>query len=129
MEEEATHSNPVGDIFCPLSSVVEASFSFQGGASYETGFCPHGVSYDEFEKATESDLAPMRVHEGTIAFMFETSMMLTITDYAMHRSGKLHEHEPKMWDDLKAQFMEHLDEVKAELAAADLSKPASGTRF
>ncbi|KAG6889012.1 hypothetical protein C0995_004480 [Termitomyces sp. Mi166 len=95
------------------------SDSFQpGGASYETGFCPHGVSYDEFKKATESDLQPMRVHEGTIAFMFESSMMMTITDYAMYRSGKLHEHEPKMWDDLKAQFMNHLEEVKAELKAA-----------
>ena len=56
-----------------------------GGASYETGFCPHGgrsglfetffvgvltgsrsVSYEEFKKATEADLKPMRIHEGTI---------------------------------------------------------------
>ena len=121
------------------------------------------VSYDEFKKATESDLVPMRVAEGTMgmislvfedilyfstypAFMFETSMMLTITDYAMHRSGKLHgksfsddsvnylihlsvsEHEPKMWDDLKSQFMEHLDEVQAELQSAGLSKSSSGAR-
>ena len=27
------------------------------------------------------------------------------------------EHEPKMWDDLKAQFMNHIDEVNAELKA------------
>ncbi|KAH0585517.1 hypothetical protein H2248_008753 [Termitomyces sp. 'cryptogamus'] len=107
------------------------SSSIQPGyASYKTGFCPHGVPYDEFKKATESDLAPMKVNEGSIGFMFETSMMLTITDYAMHRSGKLlHEHEPKMWDDFKAQFMDHLDEVKAELEAADLPNPLSGTRF
>jgi len=89
-----------------------------GGASYETGFCPHGVSYEEFKNATEAELKPIRVHEGTIAFMFETSMMLTITDYAMNRSGKLHEHEPKMWDDLKGQFMNHLDEINDELRAA-----------
>ncbi|RDB26239.1 Homogentisate 1,2-dioxygenase [Hypsizygus marmoreus] len=91
-----------------------------GGASYETGFCPHGVSYDEFKVASESELKPMRVHEGTIAFMFETSMMLTITDYAMYRSGKLHEHEPKMWDDLRGQFMNHLDEINKEREAAGL---------
>ncbi|KAG6849286.1 hypothetical protein H0H93_009767 [Arthromyces matolae] len=71
------------------------SDSFQpGGASYETGFCPHGVAYDEFKAASEAELKPTRVHEGTIAFMFETSMMLTITDYAMCRSGKLHESGP-----------------------------------
>lgn len=61
-----------------------------GGASYETGFCPHGVSYEEFNNASEADLQPMRIHEGTLAFMFETSMMLTITDFALNRTGKLH---------------------------------------
>lgn len=90
-----------------------------GGASYETGFCPHGVSYEEFNNASEADLQPMRIHEGTLAFMFETSMMLTITDFALNRTGKLHEHEPKMWDCLKPQFMNHLDEINADLKAAD----------
>jgi homogentisate 1,2-dioxygenase len=93
-----------------------------GGASYETGFCPHGVSYEEFKMATEAELVPMRVHEGTIAFMFESSMMLTLTDYAMKRSGKLHEHEPKMWDNLRGQFINHLDQVNADLTAAGLPK-------
>lgn len=37
-----------------------------GACSYETGFCPHGVSYDEFKAATEMELKPMRVHEGTM---------------------------------------------------------------
>jgi len=91
-----------------------------GGASYETGFCPHGVSYDEWKKASEADLQPMRISEGTIAFMFESSMMFTMTDFAMKRSGKLHEHEPKMWDNLKANFISHLDEVNADLKAAGL---------
>ena len=72
--------------------------------------------------------------------MFESSMQVVLTDYAMKRSGKLHgafwrcgltldvetdtymaaEHEPKMWDDLKAQFMNHLPEINADLKAAGL---------
>ncbi|KAF7328146.1 Homogentisate-dioxygenase [Mycena venus] len=91
-----------------------------GSASYETGFCPHGVSYEEYKKATEVELKPIRIHEGTLAFMFESSMMLTITDFAMARSGKLHEHEPKMWNDLKAEFMNHLDEASFDLRVAGL---------
>ncbi|KAI0034570.1 Homogentisate 1,2-dioxygenase [Vararia minispora EC-137] len=91
-----------------------------GGASYETGFCPHGVSYDEFKAATEAELKPGRVHEGTIAFMFESSLMLPLTDYAIKRSGKLHEHEPKMWDNLNAQFLNHLDQVNADLKKAGM---------
>jgi homogentisate 1,2-dioxygenase len=65
-------------------------------------------------------------------------MMFTITDYAMKRSGKLHgrailvsimifltnlrnpEHEPKMWDNLKGQFVNHLEEINADLKAAGL---------
>ncbi|KAL0945421.1 hypothetical protein HGRIS_000913 [Hohenbuehelia grisea] len=95
------------------------SFS-PGGASYETGFCPHGVSYEEFKAASEAELKPMRIHEGTMAFMMESSMMLTLTDWAMKGTGTLHEHEPKMWDNLKANFMSHIDEVNNDLKAAGL---------
>ncbi|KAI0630720.1 homogentisate 1,2-dioxygenase [Trametes polyzona] len=91
-----------------------------GAFSYENGFCPHGVSYEEFKKATEAELVPKKIHVGTLAFMFESSMQVVLTDYAMNRSGKLHEHEPKMWDDLKGQFINHLDEVNADLKAAGL---------
>jgi len=89
-----------------------------GGASYETGFAPHGVSIDEFKKASEFDLKPMRVHDGVMVFMFETSMMLTITDYAMKLA---HHHEPQMWDGLAANFLNHLDQINAERKAAGLT--------
>lgn len=91
-----------------------------GGASYETGFCPHGVAYEEFKAASEADLQPMRISEGTIAFMFESSRMFTLTDYAMKRTGKLHEHNPKMWDNLKGQFVTHLDQINAHLKRHNL---------
>ncbi|KAF8960037.1 homogentisate 1,2-dioxygenase [Flammula alnicola] len=96
-----------------------------GGASYETGFCPHGVSYEVFKEASDAELVPTRAHEGTIAFMFESSMMFTITDYAMNRSGKLHQHEPKMWDNLKGQFLNHVEEINADLKAAGLPELGS----
>ncbi|KAH9902944.1 homogentisate 1,2-dioxygenase [Cubamyces lactineus] len=91
-----------------------------GGFSLENGYCPHGIAYDVFKAATEAELVPTRVFEGTLAFCFETSMQVTVTDYAMKRSGKLHEHEPTMWDNLKGQFVNHIDEVNAELKAAGL---------
>ncbi|KZV88277.1 Homogentisate 1,2-dioxygenase [Exidia glandulosa HHB12029] len=91
-----------------------------GGASYETGFCPHGVAYEEFKAASEMELKPMRISEGSIAFMIESSMMFTLTEYAMERTGKLHEHNPKMWDNLKGQFVNHLPQVNADLHALGL---------
>ena len=30
------------------------------------------------------------------------------------------EHEPKMWDNLKGQFVNHLDQINADLKAAGL---------
>jgi homogentisate 1,2-dioxygenase len=70
--------------------------------------------------------------------MFESSVIFTLTDYAM-KTPKRHgafsdsafcyahlpfslEHEPKMWDNLKGQFMNHLDEVNAELRKAGLKE-------
>ncbi|TCD61924.1 hypothetical protein EIP91_007716 [Steccherinum ochraceum] len=102
------------------------SDAFQpGSVSYETGFCPHGVSWDVYKAASEMDLVPMRVHEGTLAFMFESSMMFGITDFAMN-SEKRHEHEPGMWNDLKNNFVEQLDQVNADLKAAGLPPVVKG---
>lgn len=36
-------------------------------------------------------------------------------------------HEPKMWDDLKGQFMSHIEEVNADLKAA--GRPALGSEL
>jgi len=47
--------------------------------------------------------------------MFESSRPFTITDYAFN-SPKLHEHEPKMWDNLVDNFAQHEKEVEEILA-------------
>ncbi|KAF8576002.1 Homogentisate 1,2-dioxygenase [Ramaria rubella] len=93
-----------------------------GGASYETGFCPHGVAYEEFKAASEGELKPQWISDGSIAFMFESSMMFTLTDYAMKRTGKLHEHDPKMWNDLKGEFVANLEQVNADLRELGLEE-------
>lgn len=54
--------------------------------------------------------------------MFETSLMLTLTDYAMKRTGKLHEHDPKMWDNLQAEFVSNLDKVNTDLRTMGLAE-------
>ncbi|KAF8596173.1 Homogentisate 1,2-dioxygenase [Ceratobasidium sp. AG-I] len=86
-----------------------------GGASYECGHVAHGVAYEEFKAASEAELAPMRISEGAIAFMMESSQMFTLTDYAMKRSGKLHVHNPALWDNLDAQFLKHVGSVNKTL--------------
>ena len=88
------------------------SDQFQPGSiSFECGMVPHGVAYNEFKQATESEPPVMRISEGSIAFMFESSRPFTITDYAWHSKQK-HEHDPSMWDDLINNFANHTLEVQ-----------------
>jgi len=88
------------------------SDSFQpGGVSFESGMVPHGVAYEEFKAASAEAPPEGRISEGAIAFMFESSRLFTVTDYAF-KSPKMHEHEPKMWDNLVDNFSSHLAEVE-----------------
>ncbi|KAL4936441.1 hypothetical protein BDV06DRAFT_93318 [Aspergillus oleicola] len=86
-----------------------------GSISFECGMVPHGVAYEEFKAATESDPPVGRISEGSIAFMFESSRPFTITEYAW-RSSKRHEHEPAMWDSLVDNFSGYAKEVEELLA-------------
>jgi len=115
------HRNTASELMGLIYGDYEGrSDSFKPGSiSYETGFCPHGVSWEVYKAASEGELKPSIVHEGTMAFMFESSMMFGITDYAM-KSEKRHEHEPGMWNDLKNNFIDNIDEANADLKAAGL---------
>ncbi|KAF2866682.1 homogentisate 1,2-dioxygenase-like protein [Massariosphaeria phaeospora] len=81
-----------------------------GGVSFECGFVPHGVAYEEFKAASAAPPPEMRISEGAVAFMMESSRPFTVTEWAM-KSDKLHEHDPRMWDDLVDNFSTHKEEV------------------
>ncbi len=76
---------------------------------------PHGVAYEEFKAASDEAPPVMKISEGSIAIMFESSRPFTITEYAW-TSDKKHEHEPKMWDNLVDNFSKHAKEVEEILA-------------
>ncbi|KAH7114315.1 homogentisate 1,2-dioxygenase-like protein [Dendryphion nanum] len=86
-----------------------------GGVSFECGFVPHGVAYEEFKAASAAPPPEMQISKGAVAFMMESSRPFTITDWAWN-SEKKHEHEPKMWDDLVDNFSQHQEEVEKILA-------------
>mmetsp|Transcript_1852 Transcript_1852/g.6940 ORF Transcript_1852/g.6940 Transcript_1852/m.6940 type:complete len:83 (-) Transcript_1852:1402-1650(-) len=44
---------------------------------------PHGPDVESFEKATSADLKPAKLSSGDVAFMFETSKMLNLTQWAL----------------------------------------------
>lgn len=88
-----------------------------GGLSYEASYMPHGETYETWKDATTKELAPVRICEETLAFMFHISVPLLLTDFAMTSAAR-HPTDLKQWDSVQAHFLEHLDEINADLAAS-----------
>ncbi|KAH6962620.1 putative homogentisate 1,2-dioxygenase [Ilyonectria sp. MPI-CAGE-AT-0026] len=93
-----------------------------GGLSYEASYMPHGETYETWKDATTRDLKPERICEDTMAFMFHISVPMFLTKWAMRGEGaqSLHPTAPTQWDDVKAHFLDHLEEIEADLAAAGM---------
>lgn len=75
-----------------------------GGASLHSMMTPHGPDNDCFTKASGGKLAPQRVADGTMAFMFESSLQLRITEWGLNSCGTLDHNYYKCWTDLKKHF-------------------------
>ena len=59
-----------------------------GGASLHQAMVPHGPDAGCFKVATEQDTSePKRVADGTMAFMFETSLSLRLTEWALEQEN------------------------------------------
>ncbi len=92
-------------------------------AGYEPAYMPHGETYRTWRDATTRPLRPERVCEDTIAFMFHIGVPLLLTEWARLGKGDwpTQGSPPESWDDLKAHFLDHLDEVNDDLKKAGRS--------
>ena len=73
-----------------------------GGASLHNCMSGHGPDAQTFEKASAAELKPVHV-ENTLAFMFETRMVVRPTRWAL--GGKMVQHEYyECWQGLKRHF-------------------------
>ncbi|PKU31608.1 homogentisate -dioxygenase [Limosa lapponica baueri] len=75
-----------------------------GGASLHSMMTPHGPDADCFEKASKAKLEPERVAEGTMAFMFESSLSMAVTKWGLQTSNRLDKNYYKCWEPLKSHF-------------------------
>jgi homogentisate 1,2-dioxygenase len=73
-----------------------------GGGSLHSCMTPHGPDTATFDKASNVELKPHRVADGTMAFMFESSLLMKLTDYAV-KTNIDHDYY-KCWQDLKSNF-------------------------
>lgn len=71
-----------------------------GGASLHSMMTPHGPDVDAFESGSHGELRPTKL-EGTMAFMFESSFSMAVTDWAQQRLDPSYH---KCWQGLKKNF-------------------------
>lgn len=58
------------------------------GASLHNCMSSHGPDRAAFEKASAEELVPVKVGAGSLAFMFESSFMIGLTDWGLEACGK-----------------------------------------
>lgn len=75
-----------------------------GGATLHNMMTPHGPDASCFEAASKEPLKPTRVAEGTMAFMFETSLSLAVTRWGQDTCEVLDREYYKCWQKLKENF-------------------------
>jgi homogentisate 1,2-dioxygenase len=75
-----------------------------GGATLHSMMTPHGPDADCFNAWSEKELKPERVAEGTMAFMFETSLGLAVTKWGEETCEKLDKNYYKCWQGIESKF-------------------------
>ena len=73
-----------------------------GGMSLHNMMLPHGPDTYGFEKATNSELQPVKLSD-TMAFMFETRFPQQITQFAAELETRQDDYHA-CWDDLERRF-------------------------
>ncbi|CAD5119269.1 DgyrCDS7895 [Dimorphilus gyrociliatus] len=75
-----------------------------GGASLHSMMTPHGPDSECFNKASTEDLKPVRVADGTMSFMFESSLSMAITDWGAKICEKVDDEYYKCWQGIEKKF-------------------------
>ncbi|KAK1051678.1 hypothetical protein LTR33_014548, partial [Friedmanniomyces endolithicus] len=75
------------------------------GASLHNVMSAHGPDAATHEKARNAELKPMRVGEGSLAFMFESCLMVGVTEWGLHKCAKVQrDYNAESWAPLKPHF-------------------------
>jgi len=98
------HRNCMSEFMGIISGNYEAKEVSPGGATLHSMMTPHGPDAKCFEMASKAELKPTRVAEGTMSFMFESSLGLAVTKWAEKTCHKLDPDYYKCWTNLKKNF-------------------------
>jgi homogentisate 1,2-dioxygenase len=106
------HRNLMSEFMGMVWGKYDAKVGFQpGGASLHSCMTPHGPDADTFVKASTKELVPEYFGSG-LAFMFESTLMFKLTDWALHAAHRDVEYQ-KCWQTLPRVFNPAVRDVKA----------------
>jgi homogentisate 1,2-dioxygenase len=75
------------------------------GASLHNIMSAHGPDAGTHQKASNAELKPAKVGEGSMAFMFESCLMIGVTEWGLKKCKKVQEdYNEESWTPLKAHF-------------------------
>jgi homogentisate 1,2-dioxygenase len=80
-----------------------------GGASLHNVMSAHGPDAQTHEKASNAPLKPTKVGEGSMAFMFESCLLLGVTEWGLRECRKVQPgYNEESWSPLQTRFEEPL---------------------
>jgi homogentisate 1,2-dioxygenase len=76
------HRNTMSEFMGLIKGDYPGDFR-SGGANLHNTMSGHGVDLETFEKASTADLVPTKLMNGTMSFMFESCLMVGVTDWGL----------------------------------------------
>lgn len=104
------HRNTMSEFMGLIDGAYDAKGGGKGGfqpagASLHNTMSGHGPDSAAFEKASNAELAPTKVGEGSMAFMFESCLMVGVTEWGLEKCSKVQEgYNDESWVPLQAHF-------------------------
>ncbi|GMK57519.1 hypothetical protein CspeluHIS016_0403530 [Cutaneotrichosporon spelunceum] len=97
------HRNVMAEFMGNIEGVYDAKAEgfMPGGASLHNMNTAHGPDAETFNKATNAELKPHKVSEGSMAFMFESAYQIVTTKWSIQESGKIQQDYWKAWQGLE----------------------------
>lgn len=98
------HRNVMNEYMGLISGQYDAKETgfVPGGGSLHNCMSAHGPDADTFERASQAELTPQR-YDNTLAFMFESCMVIRPTKFAMETMALQHDYF-ECWQGLKKHF-------------------------
>ena len=79
-----------------------------GGMSLHNVMAGHGPDADAHEKASNAKLEPQKIMTGSMAFMFESSLMLGVSEWALKQAHVQETYSEHSWGNLKRHFPQNV---------------------